>query len=189
MSGKIGSIFGGPADMESGAAASEKPAGEEATVSFEASQKPAAAPQDAGFSTADEPHNYQTYLGAGCVIEGRVVCKGPTRFGGNVNGEIVADGLIAIDEGASVTANLDVHEAFIEGHMHGNITAVGRVCLSPTAVIDGDIRTPSLLIREGAQVKGKVEVSPNISRPTQSSPAPVAPAEAQNEEEKDAMSA
>ncbi len=187
MSGKIGSIFGGPADMEGGVAASEKPVAEEATVSFDAPHAPAAAQQEAGFSSADEPRNYQTYLGAGCVIEGRVVCKGPTRFGGNVNGEIVADGLIAIDEGASVTANLDVQEAFIEGHMHGNITAVGRVCLSPTAVIDGDIRTPSLLIREGAQVKGKVEVSPNISRPTQSPAAPAAPAEAKSEE--DAMSA
>ena len=103
---------------------------------------------------------YETVLGAGCSVEGRLVCKGPARLSGSIKGEIQGDGMVAIDEGAVVTADVNVREASIGGRVIGNVNAVSRVTLGSTALIDGDIRTPSLSIAEGAQIMGRIEVKP-----------------------------
>ncbi len=102
----------------------------------------------------------ETCIGAGSLLEGRIVCAGPTRFSGTVNGEIVADGAVTVDESAEINANLNAKEAVISGRIVGNVSATGRISLAATARIDGDIQTPSLMIEEGAQVKGKIEVAP-----------------------------
>lgn len=150
MSGRINKLFGG--EGERAGRASGEQNGADRTEQPAAAGIPAPSPGNAPA--------YHTYLGAGSSLEGKISCKGPARFGGVVNGEIMADGLVAIDDGATVTANINVKEAVIGGRVMGNVAALSRVSLAPTACIDGDIQTPSLSIAEGAQVKGKVDVAP-----------------------------
>jgi cytoskeletal protein CcmA (bactofilin family) len=102
----------------------------------------------------------RTILGAGCSLEGKLTCSGPTRIDGDFSGELKTDDVLVIEETATVTADLNVRELVVSGNVRGNINAVTRVSLAPTANIEGDIATPSLMIREGAQIKGKVEVTP-----------------------------
>jgi cytoskeletal protein CcmA (bactofilin family) len=52
----------------------------------------------------------------------------------------------------------------VSGSVRGNIVAVKRVTLAPSAHIQGDIRTPSLTIQEGAQISGKIDVGPIRAR-------------------------
>lgn len=130
-----------------------------------------------GVSPSDlsqEPSQYETFLGAGCSVEGRLICKGPARLSGSVKGEIAGDSLVAIDEGAIVTADVNVREASISGRVIGNVSAASRVTLGATALIDGDIKTPSLSITEGAQIMGRIEVKPGAGenpRPKTTQPA------------------
>ncbi len=128
---------------------------------------------------ASETSQFETFLGAGCIVEGRLVCKGAARLSGSVKGEISGDGLVAIDDGAVVTADVNVREASISGRVIGNVSAAGRVTLGSTALIDGDIKTPSLSIAEGAQIMGRIEVKPGAGEnarpkttPPASTPAP-----------------
>ena len=100
----------------------------------------------------------RTVLPTGCSVEGKLVCSGPTRLDGGVNGELVADDVLIIDTNASVVANLNVRELVVRGAVKGNVTALDRVCLSETATIEGDIEAPSISIADGAQVKGKVDI-------------------------------
>ena len=107
-----------------------------------------------------ETMEQRTVLGLGCSIEGKLVCLGPTRIDGDVEGEISADDVLIVGKDATIVADLNVPELHISGAVQGNIVALKRVTLAPTAHIQGDIRTPSLAIEDGAQVKGKIEVGP-----------------------------
>lgn len=118
---------------------------------------------------SDPMPQMRTVLGAGCSLEGKLVCVGPTKIDGNFSGELQTDDVLIIAESATVIADLVVQEIFVGGNVKGNITAVIRVSLAPTAQVEGDIATPSLAIEEGAQVKGKVDVAPQrrpVSEPT-----------------------
>lgn len=100
----------------------------------------------------------RTVLGAGCSVEGKLVCTGPTRLDGTVTGELVADEFLLIDRHATVTADLNVSELVVRGRVKGNIVAKTRVTLEDSAQVEGDIETPAISINDGAQVVGKVDV-------------------------------
>lgn len=113
-----------------------------------------------------------TILGAGCSLEGKLVCSGPARIGGAFSGEIHGDDVVIIEDGATVVADLRVDALVVIGRVRGNISAARRVSLAATADIEGDIETPSLTIEEGAQVRGKIHVAPRGEVATPA-PAPV----------------
>jgi len=101
----------------------------------------------------------RTVLGAGCSVEGRLVCAGPTRLDGELRGELEADDVLMIDQNAVIVADLNVKEVMVLGKVKGDIVAERRVMLAPTAQVEGDITTPSITIKDGAQVSGKVAVA------------------------------
>ena len=156
MSGQFNRIFG----AETARASETEQMESEAEVTIAACEGEAQATPP----TPAVNGEYMTFIGAGSTIEGKIICSGPTRFGGDVNGEIVGDGVVVIDEGASVAASVSAGEAVIGGRINGDVIAKSRVSLSATARIEGDIQTPSLMIEEGALVKGNVDVAPQSSR-------------------------
>ena len=101
----------------------------------------------------------RTVLGAGCSVEGTLVCSGPTRLDGNVTGSLVADEFLLIDRNSCVTADLSVQELVVRGRVKGDIKAKKRVTLEGSATVEGDIETPSLTITDGAQLIGKIDVT------------------------------
>lgn len=109
--------------------------------------------------SADRRPNVRTVLGAGCSVEGTLVCSGPTRLDGNVSGALVADEFLLIDRNSFVTADLSVQELVVRGRVKGDIKAKKRVTLEGSATVEGDIETPSLTITDGAQVMGKIDVT------------------------------
>ena len=159
MSASFNRIFGSDAEPAQQRAQSDHVQSD--TASVEIVSGDLGAEQTSHVQPAGQGDAFETSLGPGSSVEGKIVCVGPTRLGGNVSGEIVADSAVLVEEGATINANLTVQEASIGGRVNGNVSATGKISLSPTARIDGDIHTPSLTIDEGAQVKGKIEVSPN----------------------------
>lgn len=100
----------------------------------------------------------KTVLGPGCIVEGKLVCAGPTQLDGKVSGELVADDFLLIDRNASINADLDVQEVIVRGAVKGNIRASRRVTLEETAQVEGDVAAPAVEMRIGAQMSGKIDV-------------------------------
>ena len=71
---------------------------------------------------------------------------------------------VVIAEGARVQADVSAAEIIVAGFVRGNLSASGRVELSPTSHLVGDISTKALIVREGAAVNGSINVEP-ASRP------------------------
>lgn len=96
-----------------------------------------------------------TILTSGCHFNGKLHCRGSTRIGGRIEGEIFSEGLLIIEDEAVILATIRADEAIIQGRVKGRIEARGRVELCPSCHFEGDIMTPSLIIQEGAQFNGR----------------------------------
>lgn len=96
-----------------------------------------------------------TILTSGCHFNGRLLCRGSSRIGGKIEGEVVSEGLLIIEENAIIRADIKAEEAVIQGQVKGKLEAMGRVELCVTAQFEGDISTPVLVVNEGAQFNGR----------------------------------
>lgn len=106
-----------------------------------------------------------TIITNGCHFSGKLYCKGSTRIGGKVEGEIISEGLLIVEEGAIINAEARVEDIVIQGHFRGSLESTGKVELSSSAIFEGDIQTSSLVIQEGAQFNGRTKM--DGTRPTE----------------------
>ncbi len=97
-----------------------------------------------------------TILTSGCHFTGKLYCKGSSRIGGRIEGEIISEGLLIIEEGANINANVKAEETIVHGRFTGRLEASVKVEFAETASFEGDLETPSLLVNEGAQFNGRV---------------------------------
>jgi len=96
-----------------------------------------------------------TILTSGCQFSGKLYCRGSSRIGGKIEGQLISEGLLIIEDGAHVAAEIKAEEAIIQGYVQGKLHATGRVELAATSRFNGDIATPTLIVREGAQFNGQ----------------------------------
>ncbi|MGE0171448.1 MAG: polymer-forming cytoskeletal protein [Oligoflexales bacterium] len=101
-----------------------------------------------------------TILTKGCEFNGKLFCRGSTRIGGKVEGEIVSEGLLIIEEHASIRANIKADEIVVQGRVNGKVEARTRVELCPSATFEGDVMTPILVVKEGAHFDGRSQMIP-----------------------------
>ncbi|MEJ2657771.1 MAG: polymer-forming cytoskeletal protein [Desulfobacterales bacterium] len=95
-------------------------------------------------------------LGPCTAIEGTIEFKDTVRLEGNVNGKISsADGTVIIGETAEVHGEIMVSVAIIRGRVNGKIDARKRIEVYPPGRIEGDIRSPAVLIKSGVIFNGK----------------------------------
>lgn len=95
-----------------------------------------------------------TILTSGCHFSGKLYCRGASRIGGKIDGQIISEGLLIVEEEAIITAEIKADEVVIQGRVQGKLVATGRVELTASSQFDGDISTPTLIVREGAQFNG-----------------------------------
>lgn len=96
-----------------------------------------------------------TILTGGCHFAGKMFCRGSTRVGGKVEGEIISEGLLIIEEEAVVNADITCDEIVLQGTITGTVSAKTRVEMSRTCKFSGDVVSPSLVIEEGAKFSGR----------------------------------
>lgn len=108
-------------------------------------------------ATAHDPA--VTILTSNCRFNGKLYCKGASRIGGRIEGQVISEGLLIIEEEAEVKANIIVDEVIVQGQINGTLQANKRVELRETSRFHGEIISPALIIREGAQFNGRATMS------------------------------
>ena len=90
---------------------------------------------------------------------------GAVRIDGHLEGDLVCGEELIIAERAQVKAQIEVRSLQVSGQLEGNITAGQRVELLGASRVTGMIRTPCLVVVEGAIFDGKCEMlSPKESK-------------------------
>ncbi|MFC0017797.1 polymer-forming cytoskeletal protein [Roseibacillus persicicus] len=122
--------------------------------------KPAPSPSPA----AQAPMNTQggNKLAQDVVIDGKLKFVDRLVFNGRLKGEITSEGALALQAQSLVEATITVKTVVIEGKVVGNVMATESARLLPSAVLIGNITTPSLTVDSGATFQGQA----TIGKPT-----------------------
>ncbi|MBI3611365.1 MAG: polymer-forming cytoskeletal protein [Nitrospirae bacterium] len=99
------------------------------------------------------------FLGKGTEFKGVITYHGTIRIDGHVEGEIITEGILIVGEGAVIHAEISAGTVVSGGKIAGNITALEKVQLLPTAILDGSIKAPLLIIEEGVRFNGNCQMS------------------------------
>jgi cytoskeletal protein CcmA (bactofilin family) len=92
-------------------------------------------------------------------VEGTLSSSGLIRVEGTVVGTIRAEHLVFVAKGGTVEGDIHAQEAILDGDVDGSVVADGRVEVQAAAVIHGDIKTPCLVVDDGATVCGHVNMA------------------------------
>jgi len=113
----------------------------------------------------------RAFLGEGTQFKGVLSFAGAVRIDGQLEGEIVGEEVLIIGEPGHVNAEIEVGTLIVSGRVHGTIAAKQRVELLRPSRVSGTIRTPCLVVAEGALFNGNCEMLESGEEP------PLAPAE------------
>ena len=93
------------------------------------------------------------YLSSDVKIKGSITLQKELVIDGKVQGQINSDGVLTIGENADIRGEIKVKSVTVYGYVHGNITAE-RCELKSTCTLEGDLKTPRLIVEEGATFIG-----------------------------------
>jgi len=116
------------------------------------------------------PDEIVAFLGKGTEFKGIISYEGTIRIDGRVEGEIITKGTLVVGESAVIQADISASTVVAGGRVTGNITASEKVQLLAPAVISGGIKTPLLVIEEGARFNGSCEMGGPTSQQEETKP-------------------
>ena len=99
-------------------------------------------------------------IAAGTRVEGTFDTDGVLKIEGSVVGQLRAEKQILVARGGTVEGDLHTGEAVVGGHVTGAIYADVRVEVQANATVQGDIATPQIVVQEGGEVNGRLQMGP-----------------------------
>jgi cytoskeletal protein CcmA (bactofilin family) len=112
---------------------------------------------------APEDEDFDTVLSGDIDFSGTLVFEKPFLIRGRLCGEIVSQGLLVIDEGAVVEADINASKVVIRGSVKGNVTATERVELSVTGKLVGNVTAPEVLMETGCVFNGRCAMTERLT--------------------------
>ena len=100
-----------------------------------------------------------TIIGTTTVIDGPVHVNGDIIIGGTIKNNIDAKGIVRIPEGGLVDGNIRAKEVHLNGRVTKGIYADEKIILGIKSEFSGELVTKKLIVEEGAQISGKMQVT------------------------------
>ena len=110
-------------------------------------------------SGTPEQAEITAFLGKGTEFKGVLSFEGTIRVDGKVDGEIISKDTLIASDGAFLQGEVSVGTIILSGKIVGNINAGQKVHLLAPAYVQGNIKTPKLIIEEGVTFDGKCEMA------------------------------
>jgi cytoskeletal protein CcmA (bactofilin family) len=110
---------------------------------------------------ANETDENFTFLGRGVDFKGVIHFDGTVRIDGKLDGEVHTKGTLVIGEHAVIKGLITAGTVICGGKIKATITATEKVQLLKPAVVLGDVRTPAIVIEEGAHIHGMCDMGVN----------------------------
>ncbi len=106
-----------------------------------------------------EPVAASTVIGPSTVIEGTVRTHDDLRVEGSISGALEVGGVLIVERGASVDAQVQARSVRVSGRLHGEIRCEERLHVLRGGRADGQFSMATLMIEEGAVVSGRFSMS------------------------------
>jgi len=95
-----------------------------------------------------------TILADDLEIQGTIKFKSSLMIKGVLDGEIISEGLLIVGSTAKVKATIATKNLISHGEIQGDVTASDQVILKSTAVHNGNVTTPNVVIESGSVFNG-----------------------------------
>lgn len=115
-------------------------------------------------------------------VKGNIDCKGDLALRGKltgdatsanvslnsiqVKGNLVATGLVEIDENSVVNGDIQADSLVLNGKVNGNTTLTNRLSLGSSGTITGDVTAKKLVVAEGGTIDGAVRIGKSEKKQT-----------------------
>ena len=100
------------------------------------------------------------HLTSSLVIKGEITGREDLFIDGEVHGKIHLDeGRVTIGPNGRVTADVEANEIVVRGRVKGNLHGRERVQIRQTGHAVGDVITQRILVEDGAELHGHVEIT------------------------------
>ena len=100
-----------------------------------------------------------TIIARGTTLEGLLKGSPDLRVEGEVSGEIRSSSRVVVGSSGRVKALIRARTIQVAGRVEGDLTADERIELASSAAVVGNLLAPRILIKEGANLQGSVEMS------------------------------
>lgn len=95
-----------------------------------------------------------TLLAKGVEMKGEIRVEGTVRIDGRLEGDVRTTGEVIVGEEGMVTGTITAGSLISSGRIKASVTATDRVQLFKTAILIGEVRSPIMIMEEGAKFQG-----------------------------------
>lgn len=134
-------------------------------------------------ATTNSPDSLKTktnklaIIGKSFNFEGNLNGEEDLRIEGTFEGTInLSNANVNVAKGGLVRGDIHANVIFIEGEVRGELRGLEMVEIAPCGIVFGDIRAPRVMLQDGCQFKGLVDmdhkevISKDLKRPQPVSP-------------------
>ena len=124
---------------------------------------PDAAPAEASKPTEsarkESSRGQSASIGPSITINGDVTGEENLVVEGVIEGTVnLKDNNLVISENGRLTANISARIIRVDGEVKGELRGTEQVIISPTGQVSGDIRAPRVVLEDGCQFKGSIDM-------------------------------
>ncbi|GIO42442.1 bactofilin family protein [Paenibacillus apis] len=95
-----------------------------------------------------------TLIGLGTSAQGKLECEANLRIEGHFQGEIECAGQVVIGETGEAKSSIRGAEIIVAGHVIGDIVSEGKLTITGSGQVDGNVNVTKLVIVEGGLLNG-----------------------------------
>jgi len=168
------SLFGGKREDRDGAGSAAR------------SPEPAPAPKPivARRQQSNEEGSQVANIGKSISIRGDLTGNEDMVIEGQVEGKVdLPNNQLTVGANGNLKAEINAKAVVIVGHVVGNVFGVERVEIQATGRVEGDVTAPKLVVAEGAQLNGAIQMTHKGQRGAAAGAGPAPAANAPNSAE------
>ena len=99
-------------------------------------------------------------IGKSISIKGDLTGNEDIAIEGKVEGKVeLPNGQLTIGSNGTVKGEVNAKAVIVIGRVTGNVNGSERVEIQATGVVDGDVYSPKLVVAEGAQLNGSIQMT------------------------------
>jgi cytoskeletal protein CcmA (bactofilin family) len=107
------------------------------------------------------------WLGSSLQVKGDISGTEDLLIDGSVEGMIQLDGRkLTVGKTAKLTADITARDVVVYGYVKGNVRATGRIEIKKDGSVIGDLTTAQIMIEDGADFKGSIEIDRSARKET-----------------------
>ena len=126
------------------------------TEKTDTTAKPSTTAPKAQSSSAKKPAT----IGSSIIIHGDVAGEEDLIVDGTIEGTVnFKENSLVVSKNGRVTANINARVIRVEGEVKGELRGTEQVLVTPTGQVAGDIRAPRVVLEDGCQFKGSIDMS------------------------------